>query len=1295
MTLPTGGTISYTWGTVGLCSSPLALTKVSRGVISRTIDANDGNGPRTWTYSNAVTDPDGNDTVHTVTDLGGCALYETQTQWYQGSQFSGTLLKTVKTDYTSSQNPYFQYIFPAPQVNVHPIRVTTIWPNGLTSKEEMTYDSAFVNSTGNFSYGTVTSRSEFDYAMNAPGSLIRTTSTAFLSQSNSTYLTANLLDLASSKTITNSAGTQIAKSTYSYDGSGLQPSGITTQHDNTKANAVARGNRTSSCSWNNVTGGSLCTTTTYFDTGLPYRVTDPNGNTTQFDYSSTYIGAYVTQTTLPVTGSVQHIISGTYDFNSGKLTSFTDQNSKTSNYLYDALWRITSASFPDTGQLVFSYPNLTTIEKKRQITSTLWLDLFSYYDGLGRIKQTQLVSDPDGTTFVDTTYDKLGRVYCVSNPYRSFTDSTYGITTHVYDALGRATAIQPPDYWANTSASSPTCQNVTSSTTPANPTNYVSTSYTANTTTVTDQAGKSRKSVSDGLARLTQVFEDPAGLNYETDYTYDVLGNLLTVNQKGGSTNSTNWRTRAFTYDSLSRLLTAANPESGSITYAYDSDGNLITKTSPAPNQTGSSTVTIAYCYDALNRLTSKAYTTSTTCPQTAPVASYSYDQTTFNGLTITNGIGRRTGMTDQAGNGFEAWSYESMGRVASEKRTVYTGTNSYSKTIPYTYNLDGSLASIATPSWPDGSHPIMNTYTPGGAGRSTALNSTLINNVHYTASGALCYMQENWGMGFTTTNSFNNRLQPATIYAVGQTAGHGTAPAQCASVPLIPNDAYTSNMVRYTYSFTDANGHNNGNVSSITDGLTANYSQTYTYDSLNRISTTQTTANHSQDAANCWAESYSYDPWGNLLKLGLDTIGQSGFVGCTRESGFDFTNFTGTNNRITATGYAYDSAGNLITNPGVGTQTFDTENRLVSAGGVTYTYDGDGKRIMKSNGTIYWYGMNSDALMETDLTNTMKFAFQFFAGRRVARLDAANSNAVQWYFADHLGTSRTVYSLSGIDRCDYYPFGGERCHSTVTTNRYKFTGKERDSESGLDDFDARFYSSSMGRFTIPDWTSNAVDVPYADFGNPQSLNLYTYVKNNPLNLTDVDGHGPGDALQIVEILNRFADNPVGFTKSFLIGVLKQETANVRENVGASPSPVLEPTNDVERAGAAVLNAAAQTTTAVAPFVSGDGEESAGGTAEVEPSMGSVRGAQRESMRQENIPTSQQPDTQVSTNAGRQYTYTVPKKGGGTETKIVTRQNMDRNHGKHVEAGKPKANGQTDPSGRLRHSNDKTKVVVK
>ncbi len=68
-------------------------------------------------------------------------------------------------------------------------------------------------------------------------------------------------------------------------------------------------------------------------------------------------------------------------------------------------------------------------------------------------------------------------------------------------------------------------------------------------------------------------------------------------------------------------------------------------------------------------------------------------------------------------------------------------------------------------------------------------------------------------------------------------------------------------------------------------------------------------------------------------------------------------------------------------------------------------------------------------------------------------------------------------------------------------------SGKERDSETGLDYFGARYYGSSMGRWMSPDWSAGPTGVPYADFSNPQSLNLYTYVGNNPLSRTDADGH--------------------------------------------------------------------------------------------------------------------------------------------------------------------------------------------
>jgi hypothetical protein len=126
-------------------------------------------------------------------------------------------------------------------------------------------------------------------------------------------------------------------------------------------------------------------------------------------------------------------------------------------------------------------------------------------------------------------------------------------------------------------------------------------------------------------------------------------------------------------------LLWTSNPESGVITYSYDVDGNLLQKKSPPPNNQPNPQY-ISYCYDALHRVTGKAYSAQTCSngllPAGTAAVSYFYDQTSYNGLTIANGAGRRTGMADQAG--FEAWSYDPMGRPLFDSRTTA------GRTFPY-----------------------------------------------------------------------------------------------------------------------------------------------------------------------------------------------------------------------------------------------------------------------------------------------------------------------------------------------------------------------------------------------------------------------------------------------------------------------------------------------------------------------------------------------------------------------------------------------------------------------------------
>ena len=234
-----------------------------------------------------------------------------------------------------------------------------------------------------------------------------------------------------------------------------------------------------------------------------------------------------------------------------------------------------------------------------------------------------------------------------------------------------------------------------------------------------------------------------------------------------------------------------------------------------------------------------------------------------------------------------------------------------------------------------------------------------------------------------------------------------------------------------------------------------------------------------------------------------------------------------------------YDAAGNLILNAACGsgtpTYSYDAENNLTSTAGVTYAYDGDGRRTWKSvprtvcycpppHGgpafaalpggcnspcssvtfqspyKVYWYGATGNALDETDgsgSTNNASFReFVFFNGQRIARRD--NANNVSYFFSDHLGSARVITDPTGavVERSDLYPFGVER---VPTSNTYKFTGYERDSESGLDNASARYYNSLLGRFMTPDPMPGSV-------GNPQSWNRYAYVYNNPINATDPAG---------------------------------------------------------------------------------------------------------------------------------------------------------------------------------------------
>jgi len=233
--------------------------------------------------------------------------------------------------------------------------------------------------------------------------------------------------------------------------------------------------------------------------------------------------------------------------------------------------------------------------------------------------------------------------------------------------------------------------------------------------------------------------------------------------------------------------------------------------------------------------------------------------------------------------------------------------------------------------------------------------------------------------------------------------------------------------------------------------------------------------------------------------------------------------------NEVPLPGTPYDAAGNLISHPVMGSMSYDGENRLVAMTNVgtppqssLYAYDGEGRRVKRTVGsdtTVYLY----DAF-----------------GRLAAEAGVAETAATRYLTKDHLGSTRLVTDQTGtIATCyDYLPFGEALTAGRPTCfqsagfyqqyppadkQAVRFTGKERDAESGLDYFGARYMSAAMGRFT-------SADAPFADqfAENPQSWNLYSYTRNNPIRYVDDDGRGVKEFwLGITNAVN--SNNAFGF----------------------------------------------------------------------------------------------------------------------------------------------------------------------
>ncbi len=296
-------------------------------------------------------------------------------------------------------------------------------------------------------------------------------------------------------------------------------------------------------------------------------------------------------------------------------------------------------------------------------------------------------------------------------------------------------------------------------------------------------------------------------------------------------------------------------------------------------------------------------------------------------------------------------------------------------------------------------------------------------------------------------------------------------------------------NVLDLNYGF-NSGTTNNGNVASIAATGNQSFSRSYTYDSLNRIATMNQSSGSASSCSSTYGLSWAYDIWGNRTDQNVT----SGTCNASHVS-------VNTKNQLSGSPYVYDAAGNL-TNDGNHSYTYDAENRLVNVdngGTAAYAYDALGRRVenVTSAGKIdFLYDLAGNVVSEQFINVGGYTGFGaghvYFNGQLVAEY----RDSTYFIHRDHLGSTRLMSRMdqSLRDNLDFLPFGEQISGASVTT--HKFTSDERDSETNLDHTLFRQYSSSLARWTSPDPFAGHVD-------NPQSLNRYTYVLNDPLDLVD------------------------------------------------------------------------------------------------------------------------------------------------------------------------------------------------